>query len=114
MDNITQIFNGLVVTDHAKTAQREIVKYLKGKGYKCNTEVEVNYRNDGHIGRIDIIAEKDSSKLAIEVDRKSPRKKSIAKLLSICDYQRLILLRIGNESYCIDNIHILSLGRRSS
>ncbi len=103
------MFNNLVVTDHAKTAQNEIVKHLKSLGYKCVSEYEVDNRGDGRVGRIDIVATKDDIKLAIEVDNKSPRQKSINKLNSMTNYHKIVILRNGNGNYRLGDIYVVSI-----
>lgn len=96
-------------TNHAKTAQNEIVKHLESQGFKCISEYKVNSRGDDRSGRIDIVAIKGELKLAIEVDNVTPRNKSIFKLKQISDYEKIILLRNGKSDYEIEEIKIISL-----
>lgn len=100
-----------VVTNHARTAQREVVEHLKGLGFTCRVEHKVSLRGKDATksGRIDILATKNSKTLGIEVDRRNPRKKSIDKLNSNTFDYKIILCRGGNRSYKIDNIYILPL-----
>ena len=115
--NETYLFFDLQVDDSASIAHKQVVEYLNNLGYKCEIEFKVQNRGDGRSGRIDIVAYKDSIKLAIEVDRMSPRNKSIFKLLNGVDdtYDRYILLRNFNnqedKSYIIDNkLKVIRLG----
>jgi hypothetical protein len=100
MINIAELFKDLTVTDNAKQAQRETVKYLTKLGFNCIMEYQVDDRGNGWNGYIDIVAIKDNIKLAIEFDRHSPRKKSIYKLNQLDkSYQKIVLLRgYGNGS----------------
>jgi len=92
------LFKDLVVEDNAKKAQLQIVSYLENRGYNCKIEQHVPDRYDGMSGRIDIIANNKEHTIAIEVDRQSPRMKSIFKLTNYKADYKIILLR-GMEGY---------------
>lgn len=77
---IKELFNELVLTDNAKLSHEETVKYLESLGFNCKNEYRVLNRGDGRSVRIDIIAIKADLKIVIEIDRLSPRIKSIYKL----------------------------------
>ncbi|MCK9320000.1 hypothetical protein [Methanoculleus sp.] len=82
---IPELFERLVLTDNAKIAHYETVKYLENLGFECQKEYRVPDRGDGRSGRIDIIAFKGNLQIAIEIDRLSPRAKSIYKLKELPD-----------------------------
>lgn len=108
-----ELFCDLEVDDHAQTAQSQTVEYLYSRGFNCKIEVPIYNRGDDTNGRIDIVAQKGGYTIGIEFDRKSPRKKSIAKLQNFeCDY-RLVLLRGGSMNYTSDRIEVLSIKLRS-
>ena len=72
---------------------------LAQNGFSCQHKAPVNTRGKDkrYTGRINILAAKDGKTIGIEVDRKSPRDKSVYKLLHFdCDY-RVIVLRDGLE-----------------
>ena len=87
------MFSGLVLTDHAKTAQLEVRDFMRNKGYFCRLEVFVNDRGDGKTGRIDIVCYKKNETIAIEVDRKTPRRKSIFKLENFKATKKYVICR---------------------
>lgn len=66
---------------------------LKKESFDIFIEQLVPNRGDGRRGKIDIVAKKDGLVYAIEIDRKSPRQKSIYKITNYpCDV-RLVVLR---------------------
>ncbi len=107
------MFDDLIITNHAKTAQNEAVIHLENKGYICIKEYKVNDRGDGRSGRIDIVAKNNAETIAIEFDNISPRNKSIYKLKNFNADKKYILLRVGNTNKIIDGIFIKSIVRRN-
>jgi hypothetical protein len=103
------LFEGLTITDHAKTAQNEIIEHLKSKGYSCNSEHIVTYRGDHRQGRIDIVATKNNQVVAIEVDKCSPRKKSMVKLNNFKADGKYVLLRKNITPYSIGDVSVIGL-----
>lgn len=89
------MFDKLKLTDHAKTAQYEVKDYMQDLGYKCHLEHKVNDRYDGRNGRIDIVCYKGNETVAIEVDNKTPRKKSIYKLEHFKATKKYVICRNG-------------------
>lgn len=85
---------GICVTDNARAAQKEVASWLKGRGYSCTLEVPVADRGDGRTGRIDLVAERDDIRVAIEIDRESPREKSLFKLRQF-DCAKVVIVRDG-------------------
>jgi hypothetical protein len=104
------MFDRLKVTDHAKTAQNEVVKYLQDNGYTCKCEHNIGDRGDGRDGRLDIFANNDQETIAIEIDKASPRSKSITKLRRCNADKKFILLRKNINPYKIDDIEVIGLG----
>ncbi len=73
--------------------QDKIRDFLVDTGFSVKKEVRVQDRGDGRTGRIDLVAEKGGFIIAIEVDRFSPRKKSIYKLLHYPASLRIVIQR---------------------
>ena len=69
----------LVITDNAAMAQDEIFLWLLSHGWHGQKEYPMPYYDGKKIrdGRIDIVVFKGEVSLAIEVDARNPRKKSI-------------------------------------
>lgn len=78
--NIKELIQGAIELTNSKDLHSEIIQILTENGYKCTKEVKVPNRGDGRGGRIDVVASKVGEKVAIEIDRKTPRKKSLYKL----------------------------------
>lgn len=108
--NIPLLFSGLIVSNDSHLAHSQVVAHLRAQGWACQREYSVADRGDGHPGAIDILAAKQGVLLAIEIDRKSPRQKSIVKLRRVSADYRVVLLRGGRRSQKVDDIHIVSLG----
>lgn len=66
---------------------------LAESGYLVRREVLVENRGDGHRGRVDLVAERDGCRVAIECDRKTARRKSIMKLGQVPATGRLVVCR---------------------
>lgn len=77
---------------NSKNFEDKIVSILSNLG-KVRRQVVVNDRGDGRRGRIDIVAEINGKVIAIEIDRKSPRKKSIFKLHNFDADERYTMTR---------------------
>lgn len=86
--------SGLCVTDNARAAQEEVASWLEGRGYSCTLEVPVADRGDGRTGRIDLVAERGGNRVAIEIDRETPREKSLFKLRQF-DCAKVVIVRNG-------------------
>jgi hypothetical protein len=106
IDSIRSIFHELKVPDNATEAQRIVVNELESNRFNCKTEYPVKERGDGHQGRIDIFAQKDGYDYAIEIDRLTPRDKSILKLKQV-DAIRIILTRGGKNEIAINDIALI-------
>lgn len=85
--------SGVLVPDNAKLAQVACAKALRIAGWNCLTEVSVPERGDGRTGRVDIEARKAGWIAGIEIDRKTTRLKSIAKLNSRSDWLKILVTR---------------------
>lgn len=95
---------GFQVSDNAKQAQLEIKAKLEQEGFSCSLEIPVDDRGDGTPGRVDLIAEKDGITTAIEIDRDTPREKSIFKVGGF-DCCKAVLVRNGKgrNTWFLDN-----------
>lgn len=76
----------------AKEFQRFIARKLSHLGDVFD-EVYVPNRGDGHTGRIDLVIKSHNGIIAIEIDRKSPRKKSLFKLQKFQADKKYLILR---------------------
>lgn len=99
-DNLNEILEQLkqmTVSDDSRVASAAVVEMLKSRGFKCRTQVSVPSRDeDGEYGgRIGIVAAKGNFTAAIEMDRRSPREKSIYKLREYDCSARIICIRGG-------------------
>lgn len=72
----------LTITDNAAKAHDEIFTWLLNHGWQGVKEAPMAYNmvDKTHHGRIDIVVEKGNYRLAIEIDRKTPRKKSVKQV----------------------------------
>lgn len=108
------MFENLIVTDNAAVAQQEVAEYLRALGYSVMLEYHISY--DATDGRIDIVAKKDGHALAIEVDRSSPRKKSLVKLNLYKEQHKncecYVLLRGYKQQYIQDGIKIIGIPKK--
>jgi hypothetical protein len=89
-------------TDHAQTMQKEVAHALEKAGFVCSLEVATRFLGDCRNGRIDIVAQKNGESVAIELDCRSPRMRSIKKL-KLWDGYKILGLR-GVRHPIIDGI----------
>lgn len=68
--------------DSAADFSAAVQARLQRDGWAVQCEVQVPDRGDGRVGRIDLVATRGPDVVAIELDRKTPRQKSIFKLES--------------------------------
>ncbi len=108
------MFENITITDNASMAQQEITEYLRTLGYSVILEYHIRY--DAIDGRIDIVAKKDGRTLAIEVDRSSPRKKSLIKLHLYKEQHKncecYVLLRGYKQQYIQNGIKIIGVPKK--
>jgi predicted Rossmann fold nucleotide-binding protein DprA/Smf involved in DNA uptake len=96
----------LAVPDNAQVAQEMVRDFFLRRGYQCELEFHVSYySNDGtrhqRHGRIDLLVREPQGRhadIAIEIDRRRPRARSIQKLLLLNGVIRMVLLRGGKPS----------------
>jgi hypothetical protein len=69
---------------------------LRRRGWDVQTEVEVKADSDFRGGFVDILAQRGLLRMAVELDRGNPRKKSIEKLIRMKCY-RVCILRTGKH-----------------
>ena len=104
--------SGLPVEDDAREAHKSVVEWLEKQGYSCVNEYKVENRGDGRCGYIDIVAEKNGDRVAIEVDRKTPREKSISKLQQFPG-ARFVALRDPDPTTITDQVDGVGIIRLS-
>lgn len=82
--------------DYKDTNARDFENLIYGilsKEGRVWSQVIVNDRGDGRRGKVDFIWQKEKEIIGIEIDYKSPRKKSIFKLKQLNANKGYILLR---------------------
>lgn len=88
---------------------------LASLGFTCQREARVADRGDGHEGRLDLVAERRGSRIAFELDDRTPRRKSIAKLAGATDcHFRAVVLRCpadGPLPHVARQITVIGAGR---
>ena len=87
-------------TGNALTYHQHIRNILNQNGYETKIEQPTPYRNDqgwNRKGRIDLIAQHHNTTIAIEIDRKTPRRKSVIKLKNYQAHEKLIITRDDNK-----------------
>lgn len=72
----------LPTCDSAVAFSNRVQAALSSIGFDLETEWRVPDRGDGRFGKIDVVATRGDEVIAIELDRKSARKKSVYKLLN--------------------------------
>jgi len=77
----------------ASELQSALEDFFRNANYKVEREVWVNDRGDGRRGRVDIVLYKDGARTGIEIDRATPRKKSIVKLHQLKTSYRYVITR---------------------
>lgn len=97
------IIGGLrAIPDHAFTAHQSVMAALAEAGFNVVKEVQVE--TDGDTGRVDVVATKAGGSVAIEIDSRSVRAKSIRKLRRM-DGFRIAALRRAVNGEQIEGIH---------
>ncbi len=116
LDGLKKSLAGLGPFDSAREMHDAVAGKLIRSGYTIQREYPLHYREDGHLGYVDLIAEKDGCRFALELDRSTPRAKSIKKLQTFMDAARVVLLRgdskkPGNPQAGLDAVLVLLGGR---
>ncbi|CAG8998073.1 MAG: hypothetical protein CENE_00004 [Candidatus Celerinatantimonas neptuna] len=93
LNELNHLLSGQFDSDDAKPLQNAIADSLRSSGWVVELEHQVADRGDGRCGCVDLLASKDSQKIAMEIDRKSPRKKSLVKLSQV-DAFPIVALRL--------------------
>lgn len=100
-------------SNDSKVLEQEIATVLEDNGYAVTKQFLVSDRGDGRPGKVDIVCGNGSAVLAIEIDWKSPRKKSIFKLKSLPDdVHKLIILRSPFKGKKPDGIEVISVNTK--
>ncbi len=99
------VIGGLrAIPDHAFTAHQSVMAALAEAGFNVVKEVQVE--TDGDTGRVDVVATKAGGMVAIEIDSRSVRAKSIRKLRRM-DGFRIAALRRAVSGEQIEGIHAI-------
>jgi hypothetical protein len=99
---VEQILEKGLWTDHAREMQEEVSRALERAGFLVTLEFSTAKLGDSRNGRIDIVASKQGQNVAIELDCRTPRLRSIKKLKLFSGY-RIIGLR-GIRHPIVDGI----------
>ena len=98
-----EILGSRLWVDHASTMHADVMTALRGNGFDVWAEWHVELA-DGRSGRIDIVAKHGCGGwVAIELDCRKPRRKSVAKLMEMSCF-RIVGLR-GIEGHIEPGIH---------
>ncbi len=108
IDELLDSIRGLKAPNDAGLTQAMVKEHLEARGFDVTPEAPVADRGDGRPGRIDLLAKSAETTIAIEIDRLSPRTKSLVKLKRVEADHRLVLLR-GGEEAVIDGVVIVSM-----
>lgn len=90
------------IPDHASTAHQSVMVALAEAGFNVVKEVQVG--TDGDTGRVDVVATKGGGSVAIEIDSRSVRAKSIRKLRRMDGFRIAALRRVVHDEQ-IEGIH---------
>ncbi len=83
----------LTVSDRGRDAQHVVGDWLAEQGFTVCYAVPVADRGDGHRGFVDLVAQRQALRLAIEVDGRAPRRKSVIKLRQVAAARRIVVVR---------------------
>jgi hypothetical protein len=116
LEDVRSAVGKVGTTDNARLIHWRLVYWLKSQGFKCQREVRADYFNGLRIcaGKMDVVATKGSVRVGIEIDRNSPREKSILKLRGMDLTHRVIVLRNPMKKDCpylkgIDAVFVTSV-----
>jgi len=82
--DVVRALSALRLPDDARAAHDAVEKELRNFGWNVEREVRVLDRGDGRPGRIDLHAWYKSLRFFVEIDRKTPRRRSLLKLRGAC------------------------------
>jgi hypothetical protein len=103
LDDIRQAVDQLGFCATAHAMHLRLVKLLRKHGFLCQCEIAADYFRGPFKfrGRIDILATRGRDRAGIELDRSTPRDKSIQKLRGIPNLtHRVIVLRSAMKAPC--------------
>ncbi len=94
--SIGSIINGIAAlrpgVGGAGDLHDQVEAYMQSKGFAAEREFKVPDRGDGHPGRVDLMCTLGEFRVAMEMDSRTARDKSLTKLKSL-DAYRVIILR---------------------
>ena len=91
------------IPDHAFTAHQSVMAALDAAGFVVAKEVGIECPEEA--GRLDVVASKDGGQVAIEIDSRSPRKKSLRKLNRMDCFRIVALRRVVPSTEAYAGIH---------
>ena len=96
-------------TDSSGPLHDAAIRTLSALGFACEREHPVASRGDSRPGRIDVFASRGEERIAIELDRLTPREKSLVKLSQV-DAVRVVVLREAEKAiYQRDGVWIVGV-----
>ena len=105
---IKKMFDELVLSEDRDDTFFTLLRFFNKRGFSCECHVLIPDRGDGKKGKIDIIATKDDTKMAIMLDNTKPRVKSVQKLQLLSDdYIKCIICRVVGVYRKIKDFHMI-------
>jgi hypothetical protein len=77
---VVDVLNSISKDIDLRTFENEVYRIFSELGYAIERQFIVLDRGDGRRGKIDFLLESNGKKIALIIDKDSPRKKSIFKL----------------------------------
>jgi hypothetical protein len=100
---VRSILTSRVWPDQAAALHATVIRDLQVAGFNVVPEFYVPDIRNGYGGRVDIVCFKNGEAVAIELDRRSPRKKSLEKLARFDGY-RIVAVRGVDNVPCPEGI----------
>lgn len=93
VERVVEVLSGLDGNVSSWALHLEAESALKDAGYVVSREFRVPARGDGRRGKIDLVVwrESEDERIAIELDHRSPRKKSLFKLRAFPGLRVMVL-----------------------
>lgn len=107
---ISQAIRGIACADRADALHDATIERLDAAGWTCTRQAPVPDRGDGRRGYVDVRAVKAGVVAMLEIDRKTAREKSLAKLERSDVDVRIVLLRIVCAPTRIGRVLVMGAG----
>ena len=97
--------------DRARLFHDRIQAALEFLGWQTRREVDVQALRlgNGRCGRVDLVATREGASVAIELDRMSPRSRSLRKLSLMPVAERLVILRRRAPLHRVEGVAVFGL-----